>query len=222
MRIDKLHTWINFLADKSNGAYFTPEEIDNAVHEAQLWYFSNAVDAYALTQKLQDSLAPFKKPQPFLTGDTAAGVLTLEDDYAHLLGGRIVTMQGGKIRHKPLRIKSEDELAGCLDSQIRPVTAKNPIAVLTVDDILIKPILQFYPQAPLAGEVYYLRTPEPPKYAYTQPGRVPIYDDANSVQLRWTGRDAGKIAIKALEYLGVSVEAGDIVQYADAKSKEPN
>lgn len=221
MTISQIHDWVNFLTDKAQGSYFSIEEIDNALDRAQMQYFNTQYSAYALAQKLQDSLSPFKSKYTFLTSDTAEGLMSMPSDYLYLLGGQITIMEGEHIRHKPLKILSEDEISYRLDSQLRPVTASKPVATMAgkVSGITL---IQLYPKQPMAGEVYYLRRPKAPVFGYDINGRETTYNSATSTQMEWGESDLNGIMIRAIGLLGISVSDEMVTQYSEVKSNQIN
>lgn len=217
MNIQDIHNWIDFITNKAQGTFFTYAEKDTALDRAQIEYFNSEYAVYALAQKIQDSLAPFKASYDFLTSDSANGLVTMPTGYMYLTGGQIVIVVNGHTRTKSLKILSEDELAYRLDSQLRPVTISQPVATISG-----KGSVQLYPKTAMAGTMYFLKRPTPPKFAYTQVGRVITYDTDTSVQLEWGESEIGEIMIRALEYLGINAQDQTVTQFADIKSKEVN
>lgn len=221
MTIFDIHNWIDFLTNKAQGVYFTHEEKDMAIDRSQMQYFNEQYAYYALAQKIQESLSPFKTKFTFLTSDTPNGLLTTPSGYQYLIGGRVIYMEGTHTRNKSLKVLSSDELAYRLDSQLRPVTAYKPVAVMAGKVSGIS-LIQLYPKQTFAGEIDYLRRPAVPKYAYTQSGRAFTYDSANSVQLEWGESELNEIIIRTLSFLGISIDDQLVTQYAEAKSKSVN
>lgn len=221
MTIEDIHKWIAFITDKPMGSYWSMAEIDDSLDRGQMKYFNELYSQYALAEKLQDALSPFKASYDFLTSDTTGGQIHLPDTYQYLLAGHIVVQDGTHTRYPSLQIIAEDALAKRLDSQMRPVTASKPIATILGKASGITTI-QLYPKQAMAGTVFYLRRPLAPKYAYTQDGRAITYDPTTSVQLEWGESEISEIVIRAIEFLGVSMDDKSITQYADAKSKQIN
>jgi hypothetical protein len=219
MTIQDVHNWIDFLTNKAQGVYFTHEEKDMALDRGQMQYFNEQYAYYAAAQKMQESLSPFKKTYTFL--DAPSGVTTAPADYQYLTGGRIIYMDGGRIRYKALKVISSDELAYRLNSQLRPVTITSPIAVMAGKVSGIS-LIQLYPKQSMAGEIDYLKRPAVPKYAYTQNERAFTYDSGNSVQLEWGESELNEIILRALSFLGISIDDQLVTQYAEAKSKSVN
>jgi hypothetical protein len=221
MTIQDIHNWIDFLTNKAQGVYFSHEEKDMALDRGQMQYFNEQYAYYALAQKIQESLSPFKTKYSFLTSDTQNGLITAPSDYLYLTGGKIVYMEGSRTRYKALKVLSDDELAYRLNSQLRPVTITSPVAVMAGKVSGIS-LIQLYPKQTFAGEIDYLRRPAVPKYAYTQSGRAFAYDPTNSVQLEWGESELNELIMRALSFLGISIDDQLVTQYAEAKSKSVN
>ena len=219
MTIEDIHFWIDFLTNKAQGVYFTHEEKDMALDRAQMQYFNEQYAYYAVAQKMQESLSPFKTTYTFL--NAPSGLITTPAGYQYLIGGRVIYMDGTHTRNKSLKVLSSDELAYRLDSQLRPVTAYKPVAVMAGKVSGIS-LIQLYPKQTFAGEIDYLRRPAVPKYAYTQSGRAFTYDPANSVQLEWGESELNELIMRALSFLGISIDDQLVTQYAEAKSKSVN
>ena len=141
---------MDFVTNKAANVYFSAEEKDMVLDRAQMKYFNEQYSTYALAQKIQDSLSPFKTKYSFLTSDSPSGLVSAPPDYQYLLGGQVVIMEGEHIRNKSLKILSEDEIAYRLDSQLRPVSIRKPFATIAgrVSGITL---IQLYPKSTNGG-----------------------------------------------------------------------
>lgn len=213
MDLNDIHTFLNFITNKKLGTYFSPEENDNALERGQMDLFVEKKKIYAEDEDAQDCLSPFKATYIFTdASNNPNGLITLPDNYEFLLNVRCNVMDGGKLRYKDATEYNEDELAEALDSQARPVSILYP--VFTIPTILQ---IQLYPQQPQAGFVNYFQKPPTPNYVYTQTGRVITYNQAASTQLIWTDSYIMQVMTRALQYLGVSVEDADVVQFTQSQ-----
>lgn len=217
MTIADFHDYLNFYIDKYSGAYYAPEELDDAIHSGSVELFAELLPLYAVNQDIKDALAPFKSKYSFGTGDSALGVVTVPEvsKYQKLTGFQISFSENGATRYKPVKILNDDELGRRLNSQTNPVTATNPVGEET--DL---GVFQLYPQQAFTGEVRFLRTPTAPVFAYTTPDRVPVYNSAGSTQLEWRVTEHKKLLMKALSSLGINLADGDVVNYAELKQKQ--
>ena len=213
MDLQTVHNKIYLLANKEQ--HFWPHEtLDDVLHSASLWKFNEYAAAYGVTQLLHVALAPFKVNYPFNTGNTPSGLITLPATYERLLSFYI-QYTDGVVRTKDVKEVNEDELGGRLDSQLKPVTITSPIYTETS-----KGNIQLYPQQPNSGYLFYLRTPVKPAFVYTVSGRTVTYNSAGSTQLEWNDTTINQLVIKAVQLLGVNIEAIPLVQYTELKDQQ--
>ncbi len=221
MDINQIHNWINFITNKAQGSYYSIEEIDMALDRAQMTYFNETYAQYSLAEKIDDSLSPFKTKYSFLTSDTTSGLVTLPTNYLYMTGGHISVVDHGNAKSRPLKVLTEDELSYRLNSQLRPVTNNTPVCIIAGKSAG-STLLQLFPAVAMAGTIYYLRRPAVPAMGYTQSGRTITYNSGTSTQLEWNESEIMEIMIRAIESLGISIDDQQMIEYADAKTKEVN
>lgn len=228
MNINEVHSLVLFVLNKTQQAYLSHEEIDQNLHSAQLVLFNKyhtnpylpakaQASIYGESQRIDDSLSPFKEKYVFTTANTASGIVTLPADYMHLLSLYTTqySNQLGRNVYSAVQVLNEEELIERLNSQIIPVSAEDPIAIMNKDNKI-----QLFPENPTNGGVYYFKKLVPPKFAYTQSGRVITYDPANSVQLAWRPDDIMNLICIALSYYGINMSSAEIMQFAQVKTQE--
>lgn len=212
--IEKVYNFFNFLINKYKGSWYPPEEIDDAFDFGQMSFFNDCYDEFGASQRINDSLSPFKTSFQFSNGTSPGGLITMPEDYQHLL--YLYTVVFDNIRgpqQRPVPIVNEDEIVGRANSQVIPNTVINPFGQLVTNWNV-----QLYPQTPQAGVVWYLRRPAVPKFAYTNPsGRAPIYDPDNSTQLEWAEKDLLNIILRALAFAGVNITFAQLVGWAEGR-----
>lgn len=222
MDLKVAHDYIRGQLGQERGGFESPEEIDAWLHRAQMEHFTQEVEEYSRSQKLQDSLGPFSTKFTFTS--TSGGLVslpivpTVTPAYEHLLviWAQYFDNTLSKTRYKPIKIVSEDELPERLNSQILEPTVEDPVGIEE------KPgIFQLYPATTISGFGYYFKTPVAPIFVYTKPDRRTItYNQGASTQLEWNESSMNKILLKALILAGVNLSDGGVVEYADKKSKE--
>jgi hypothetical protein len=218
MDLQQAYNYLNFEINKVFGTYYSPPEFDMIVDRAQMSLFNDYYDEFGASQRLNDALAPFKKTFQFTNSTSSGGLITVPDDYQHLLS--LYTVVQSSITqlptNRPVPILNEDEKIARDNSQIYPPSAWDPYAMIAQNWNI-----QLYPAQPMAGMVYYLSRPPAPQYVYTiVSGRVPLYDPVNSIQLAWADKDQNSILIKALSTVGINVREQDVIQYAESKTSE--
>lgn len=228
MNINDIHNVILFYLNKDQQGFVTHEEIDLALDRAQMTLFNTyhsnpklpartQAEVYGESQRIDDALSPFKEKYTFNGGLTPSGVITLPTNYMHLISlyTTVYNSQLGRNVYSAVQVLSEDELIDRLESQVIPVSADDPVAIMNKQNKI-----QLFPEVTSTGAVYYFRRPVPPVFAYTQSGRNIIYDSANSVQLEWREMDINNIIISALQFYGLNLTSQDIVQFAAAKDAQ--
>lgn len=216
MTLDVAYSYLNFEVNKVFGTYYTPPEMDLIVDRAQMSLFNDYYDEFGTSQRLNDSLAPFKRSFQFTNISSPTGLIEMPAEYQHLLSIYTIIQNTttGQPQNRPVPLLNEDERIARDNSQIYPPSLTDPYGLIVQDwDV------QLYPAVPQAGVVYYLTRPVAPHYVYSVvSGRVVVYDPINSVQLAWADKDIASILIKALSIVGINLREQDVIQYAEMKS----
>lgn len=243
MKISKTHDLIRGILKKENKGFISHERIDEALDLGQmdqLVFLLGAPEgyrpgrpiptvAYGMTQKIHNDLGPFKvDPIAFNEntynsnsnqyGTGPDGILRLPTDYLHcraIYGTEYNNqIQANKVR--PIKILNEDQIAERLDSHIIQPTEERPVALLGgVTNGQYR--IQFFPETGKTGQLYYLRRPVAPKYAYTLNGRTETFDAGNSIDLEWNDAAVNQVIYKALGILGVPIEDPMSIQFSQYK-----
>ena len=218
MTLDKAYSLLNFLINKFQGGWYSPEELDLIVDRAQMALFNTYYLEFSTSQRLNDAMGPFKRSVTFTNVDTPGGLYTVPSDYMHLLSIHTIVMVSAvvPVQSRAVPIISEDEKVFRDNSQIIPVSALNPYAMIVQGRNI-----QLYPAAPQAGVLYYLSRPAAPVFAYTIiSGRVVVYNSAGSTQLEWADNDVVAILVKALNMLGINLGEQDVLQWSEMKDQQ--
>jgi hypothetical protein len=221
MTIKEVYDFFDLIFGKERGEWLSPEEKDSYFHRAQMWLFNEMKSDYAVNQDYQDALKPFVVEMSFTT--TVSSVISMpappaENPYEHFLSGRIQYYDNAALRtrYKGFKTLNEDELAERLDSQILAPTVTDPVGEQHEPrKVKLYPIGNVY-----AGYVKYLRTPKPPKMAYSGSGGNVTYVPGTSVQLEWNESSLTKIIMKALQFAGVPIDEQFLVQYTELKGQQ--
>lgn len=230
MDIKVVHDIILFYLNKEQQIYLSHQEIDAVLDKAQLVLFNQyhtnpklpgkvQAAVYGESQRLDDALSPFKDKYTFTTSDSASGIITLPANYQHLLS--LYTTQYnnqlGRNVYSAVQVLNEEELIERLNSQVIPVSAEDPIAIMNKQNKI-----QLFPEVPTNGGVYYLRRPVAPVFAYTQQpnSRVVVYNQAGSTQLEWRDVDVNNVISIALSYYGINMSSQEVMQFAELKTQQ--
>jgi hypothetical protein len=214
MDLQVVHNRLRFYIDKFKNDWYPPGDLDNVLDDAQLELLGELQPQYGATQKLHDSLLPFKEEYQFTNASSPLGLIALPANYQHLLAVETVVDDNGHILYLPCELLNEAQKSDRRSSQVIPLSVKCPFVTLVKGKKV-----QVYPELPTAGTAYYLRRPAIPVFVYTQAGRAITYNQVSSTQLEWDDASTEKVIFKALGLLGFNLKDGEVLQVADAKDK---
>lgn len=219
MDLQVVHNLVNFLLNKAQGAWYSPEDIDDLILDpGQISLYNDYYSRYATTQRLDDALAPFKAaPFVFTPGTTAGGLVNTPADYFDLLDiYTLVTSVTNVTTRKPCPAVEEDEVTYRMNSQIDLAGTSSPFCRITTNwDI------QLYPEVPQTGVLTYLRRPVKPFFGYTLlSGRIIVYNAGGSTQLEWGDTQILSVVIKGLGLIGINIGEQDIMQWSEMKDQQ--
>jgi hypothetical protein len=228
MNINDIHNVILFYLNKEQQGFVTHGEIDLVLDRAQMVLFDQyhtnpklpartQAALYGESQRIDDALSPFKSKYVFNSGATPSGVVTLPNDYMHLISLYTTVYNGtlGRNVYSAVQVMSEDELIERLESQVIPVSADDPVAIMNSQNRI-----QLFPESPATGGVYYFRRPVPPVFGYTQSGRNITYNSGTSTQLEWREMDINNIIVIALQFYGLNMTSQEIMQFGQVKEAQ--
>jgi len=219
VNLEDCYKYLNFWIDKDQGVFYTPEELDLIVDRGQMTLYSNLQPRYATSQRIKDSLSPFRATYAFDPSTTVSGYISIPSNlnYLDLLDVRITyTISGRGVRYVGVAMVNEDERSDRLNSQIDPVTVTSPIGEMTAPGFI-----RLWPTEANTGVVTFLRRPVAPYFAHTIiSGRVIVYDPINSIQLEWSEKDQNMVLILALQSIGINTSEQDIMAWSEKKGGE--
>jgi hypothetical protein len=233
MDLKVIHDAIDFFAEKSQLGFLSPAEKDAQLDRAQMMRFTELFSnpneygkgdalshiSYAKSQKVHDSLLPFKKSVTFTSGNFTSGIYPLPSGYMHLLSMVInyadVNAPDG-VNYETVDIVSEDKWADRKKSQLIPASITRPLGRLMINSTPAKAI-EMFPAQGYAGTLYYMKRPATPVFAYTQSGRVISYNSGGSTQMEWDDEEINNVVFKAMQLLGVNLQSSDVVGFFQQK-----
>ncbi len=191
----------------------SPDEFNRLFNWAQKEYFYDLLedlqgwDAVKSKRKrpmgnasqVNQKLSPFKVP--YTNTVSIIGQFTKPNNLIAIESVRTINDRKRIWRVEP------DRLAFHLDSAIDAPTADRPIYVE------YSGYLRIYPTDLGNANMDYLRVPEDAKWAYTEVGGRPVYDEPNSLQPIWDDILYPEIVSRMLREFGVSIKDPDLVTY---------
>lgn len=216
MTIDETHRLIRFLIRKANGAWFSPEQIDDALNIGQLAVFNTYFEIKTKTQPIHMALNPFRVPLDFTPANFTNGVLIKPAGFLYI-AGLMVRNYDNKYKKaftEDVRIYKENQWEGAKKSQVNPATSVSPISMENETGF------EFHPMGNYNGKLRYLRLPVAPYYAYTIVNRQPVNNAGASTNLEWADIYVNQIILKALSSIGINMSAQDILTYSEQKTNQ--
>lgn len=223
MTIDQVYKFVDFIIKKSNsGGYLTPDEFNLIINRAQIQYFNklygNQNDyrydrpvpkiAYAITEKISNSLSPFLSDSTALVID-GNGQVNIPSDLFQTVS---ITHTIDGIEYEITRVE-QDRIANNLSSYYDAPTSDFPIYSQ------LRTKFQFYPKNLATASLFYLKKPTDMVWGYTTVSGRPVYNSGTSVQPLWKDMDMNEIIYIALSYIGVNLKDPDVSQFAQLKTQ---
>ena len=211
--IQDIHNDILFLIDKEQNGHVSHEEIDSALHIAQIEKFNELLPLYGTSTTVNDILSPFSTKGTFTS--SASGVVTLPTGLSKIVSLFLLlynntTTLTDRIYIEPV---TEEQFPFRMTSQVLPVNSSYPIYVQR------DAAVQVFPATTFNGEIIYLKEPTKPAYTYTQSGRTITYTGTTN-KMEWRRTELNSIMYKAIEILGFNLNDVGSIQFSDKKSKE--
>lgn len=219
MSVDQLFSLIKYAAAKNQGLNISPDDFNNILmpmaQASYLDYLKGEYQKYQLRRPI--SVVEFGQNQmirqslsPFIYGTNltlnSSGVAQPPSD--HEFNDAMWSIYG----YYNIKFIQQDRLASYINSSIDPIS-ENPVYLINHEGF------QFFPARPFGENqvrMSYVRTPPSIFWAYTLDthGR-PVYDPVNSQQPVWADTDIYEVVVRALALVGVRLQTGAIIQYAN-------
>ena len=206
--ISVIHDMINLVIRKGLTGYYPPEDIDKAVYKASNDLFNMEFKKYEETQEVSDSLAVFKSNPTLLTID-GNGQSPYPANYRHVTEMLCTSSLTGEAKEIDTAM-----LGRKLNNPNTPPTLQYPIFSL------YSSYIQFYPITITNVSIVYLKTPIYPMYAYTIVGGRYVYNDSASIDVEWNTTDINKVALRALEVMGITLDDATLAQFGMQQEKD--
>lgn len=195
--------------------YLSPDDFYTSINTAQRSYFDYlkgeyqkyqlrrpiAVVEFGQTEQIRQSLAPLVYGT-VLTINPATGISPFPNDYEEM--DNMWSLYG----FYNIRFVQQPRLDSFYHSTIDPIV-QNPVYLIKHEGF------QFYPTDIGQSRLSYLRTPPSIVWGYVEDSNgIPVYNPATSQDPVWSDSDILQIIVRALAILGVSMQFGAVMQYA--------
>ena len=219
MNVNDMYRICQFAINKAQNGYLAPSEFNLIINQAQISYQdyllgefqqyqygrAQARINYSQNENIRQRLSPLIT-ETTLTINGTSGEAPYPEDYVQ--ADTILT-----VGFKRVRFVQQDSLYSYYNSKIDPIEF-NPIYLLEPTGF------QFYPKTLYTAFLTYVKDAPTIVWAYTTVSGRPVYDDGSSTQPVWDNVDLLEIIARALKLVGVSLQIGQVEQYANQVTQQ--
>ena len=219
MNVNDMYRICQYAINKAQNGYLTSSEFNLLVKQAQTSYQdyllgefqqyqygrAQARINYSQNENIRQRLSPLIT-ETTLSIDANSGEAIYPSDYVQADAVRTSTFDR-------VRYVQQDSLYSYYNSEIDPI-ATNPIYLLEPTG------LQFYPKTIGTAILTYVKDAPTIVWAYTTVSGRPVYDAGSSTQPVWDNVDLLEIIARALKLVGVSLQIGQVEQYANQVTQQ--
>lgn len=217
MSADDVYVLMQYAVGKNqNQGYLSPEDFFRIINASQSQYLDYlrgeyqkyqagrpiAVVAFGQNQNIQTSIAPLIY-NVLLSPNTTTGIAAFPSDF------EFVEAMWSQYNIYNIRFATQDNLNSFYRSTIDPI-ADNPVYLIQHEGF------HFYPENIGSARLWYVRTPPSIVWGYVLDSNgIPVYNPATSQQPVWSDTDMYQIIVRALMMVGVNLQMGAVMQYAN-------
>lgn len=233
MKIDRIFTLVNFIANKHQRGYLAPSEFNSLVEMVQWQKYKESYGlpeeyrpgqpdprvAFEVTQKITDDMRVFKEKATINIDQEGKG--NYPDDYVHRIGARkkvaISSTCGGQnnvTRWVRVKLVDEDKIAYKLGSSIVAPSLEYPIFSIQ------STFMQFYPESLQSVEFSYLRAPSKPIWGYDNVNDRPVFNASKSTDIEFPEETVNDFVIRVLSKVAIHIREPQLVNYAEMKKSQ--
>ena len=229
MNVNDMYRICQFAINKAQNGYLTPSEFNLIINQAQISYQDYLLGEfqqyqygrpqarinYSQNENIRQRLSPLITESTLAINGTS-GEATYPNDYVQADAVRTSTFAR-------VRYVQQDSLYSYYNSEIDPI-ATNPIYLLEPTG------LQFYPKTLGTAVLTYVKDAPEIVWAYTTVSGRPVYaatqtgagvtPTTGTVQPVWDNVDLLEIIARALKLVGVSLQIGQVEQYANQVTQQ--
>jgi hypothetical protein len=206
MNINEVYKIVSYLVDKYQGTYLSPDDFNMVINMAQRQYLNYMTEDGSGHRGMQMG----RKMGTLITTPVVESLSKFMVETTLTVTSQIATQPANLYTTVSVRTSDDtkvvrritaDKLANYLSDPIDPPTNTEPVYIEIGDTYKV------YPNTVGSIKVGYVRLPADMKWAYT--GNL-VYDQANSVQPEWNGKDMEDIIYRAIGIIGINLKDNDL------------
>jgi len=218
MTVNEVYLLIQYIVNKSQNGYVTPDEFNRVINQAQVSYMDYLLGQFQQYQAgrpisnvqfgnnetTRQRITPFIHPATLTVN--GQGVATYPSGY-------LQTDTMWTSNYNKIKFIQQNFLSNYINSKIAPI-AGNPIYMIEKDGF------KFYPNNIASAIVNYIKEPTTIVWGYTLDSNgLPVYSVGTSVNPQWQEVDMLEIISRALRMIGVNLQSTVVSQYANEITK---
>lgn len=219
MDVNQVYSIMKYAVSKNiQQGYLSPADFYTAINQGQRSYLDYllgeyqryqitrpiAVVEFGQNERIRQSLSPLIYGT-ILNPNTTTGIAPYPSDheYTDAMWGMY------NISYYNIRFIQQDRLDSYIHSDIDPVVS-NPVYLLQHEGF------HFFPEDIGAARMSYVRTPPSIVWGYVEDSNgIPVWNPATSQDPVWGETDMLQIIVRALALVGVNLQFGVVLQYAN-------
>jgi hypothetical protein len=217
MNADQVYSICKYIVSKNiQQGYLSPEDFYVVINQAQNEFLDFLLGSYQKYQpgrqipvvafgqneRVRTSVAPLIY-ETILAVNSSSGVAQFPSDFQQ------VDAMWSVYGYYNIRFTQQDRLQSNYRSVIDPIQT-NPVYLIKHEGF------QFYPETIGRARMSYVRTPPSIVWAYVDGyNGLPMYDPSRSVAPVWGDTDMMQIIARAMRIVGVNLQAGEVINFAN-------
>lgn len=204
------------IAKNKQQGYLSPDDFNLVINQGQKMYLDYLLGEYQKYQiRRPISVVEFGQNERIresmssliygtnLFPNTTTGIATFPDDYEY------TDNMWGLYGFYNIKFIQQDRLDSYIHSSIDPIS-ENPVYLIQHEGF------HFFPENIGSARLSYVRQPPPIVWGYTLDGNdLPVYDAATSQDPIWGDSDVLQVILRAMQIVGVNLQFGMVLQYAN-------
>lgn len=213
LSINKVFQFIQFVANKENRGWISPEEFNLAAEVAQLTLYGELEGSYKDTKKIDALLRPFVATTPALV----AGKNDLSSDFRIPINSWVSDAEGHPLQYIPVKEIDMAEVPYVYHSEIVSPSINYPVIFIDYDSDSEVPSAVIYPEYfPYNITIKYLKEPSAPEWTYATTNGRPVYNDLGT-DFTFDNTTFIDISKRILVHVGINIGDELVAQYAGSQ-----
>jgi hypothetical protein len=186
--------------------YYSPDQLEDEVHAESLNLWKKYIKEFEQTQIISVFLDPLRAKETVVLTAGAGTLVTSKNQYK---SGVLVPST-----EKTVPMIDIAHWGDAVNDSVRVPSTDYPICKIENAAIILRPITV------ASVDVYFIKKPTKPVYAFTTSSDDYVYSDIDSIDMEWTEELHDEIMNRVLANLGISQREGEVIQYSNIEQQK--